>query len=113
MDRSAIPPPGLRSHSDGVETHASPAEDLPTLYRAILDGVAQLERLGARREAGLLRQQATQIYSTAWDDAGLRRLGQIRRRIERVIAGDERPRTAMSRRKLLTDQARKRSRTRR
>jgi hypothetical protein len=96
-----------------VENHASPAEDLPTLYRAILDGVAQLERLGARREAGLLRQEATQIYSTAWDDAGVRRLGQIRRRIERVIAGEERPRTAMSRRRVLAEQARKRTAARR
>jgi hypothetical protein len=89
-----------------VESHASPAEDLPTLYRAILDGVAQLERLGARREAGLVRQEATQIYSTAWDAAGLRRLGQIRRRIERVIAGEERPRQAPQRTTGLAGRAR-------
>ena len=89
-----------------METHASPADDLPALYRAILDGIAQLERLGARREAGLLRAEATRIYSTAWDEAGVRRLGQIRRRIERIIAGDERPRTAMSRSGMLADRAR-------
>ena len=75
-----------------METHSSPAEDLPALYRAILDGVAQLERLGERREAGLLRAEATAVYSASWDDGGLRRLNQIRRRIERIIAGDERAR---------------------
>ena len=89
-----------------METHASPAEDLPALYRAILDGIAQLERLDARREAGLLRTEATQIYSTAWDEAGLRRLGQIRRRIERIISGEERPRTAHSRTRQLSERAR-------
>jgi hypothetical protein len=89
-----------------METHASPAEDLPALYRAILDGVAQLERLGARREAGLLRAEATAIYSTAWDDGGLRHLGQIRRRIERVIAGEERPRTARARSGMLPERLR-------
>jgi hypothetical protein len=89
-----------------METRASPAEDLPALYRAILDGIAQLERLGARREAGLLRTEATAIYSTAWDEAGLRRLGQIRRRIERVIAGEERPRTAYPGTRYLAERAR-------
>jgi hypothetical protein len=89
-----------------METRPSPSEDLPALYRAILDGIAQLERAGARREAGLLRTEATLIYSTAWDDAGLRRLGQMRRRIERIIAGEERPRTASSRTRALAARAR-------
>jgi hypothetical protein len=80
-----------------METHSSPAEDLPALYRAILDGVAQLERIGHRREATLLRAEATAIYSASWNESGLRRLDYIRRRIERVIAGDERPRLARAR----------------
>ena len=84
-----------------METHSSPAEDLPALYRAILDGLAQLERLGARREAALLRAEATSVYSTAWTQGGLRRLNQIRRRIQRVIAGDERPRTSRPRSRAL------------
>lgn len=84
-----------------METRPTPAEDLPTLYRAILDGVARLERLGARREAGLLRADATRVYSTAWDDAGLRRLRDISARIDRVIAGQQRPRTARSRSRVL------------
>ncbi|HEY0443451.1 MAG TPA: hypothetical protein VGC90_04430 [Candidatus Limnocylindrales bacterium] len=80
-----------------METHSSPAEDLPALYRAILDGVAQLERIGQRREAALLRAEATAVYSAAWDEAGLRRLDQIRRRIERIIAGDLHPRSTRAR----------------
>lgn len=77
-----------------METQSSPSEDLPALYRAILDGVAQLERIGERREAALLRADATRVYSASWDQGSLRRLDQMRRRIERIIAGDERPRTA-------------------
>jgi hypothetical protein len=80
-----------------METRSTPAEDLPALYRAILDGVAQLERLGERREARLLRTEATAVYSASWDEGGLRRLDQIRRRIERIIAGDERARSVRAR----------------
>ena len=47
----------------------SPAEELPALYRAILDRVAELERDGARAEAARVRAAATRIYSRAWDDA--------------------------------------------
>jgi hypothetical protein len=89
-----------------METRPSPAEDLPTLYRGILDGIARLERIGARREAGLLRADATRIYSTAWDEAGLRRLRHISARIERIVAGDQRPRTARSRSRVLPERLR-------
>jgi len=89
-----------------METRPSPAEDLPTLYRSILDGVARLERLGARREAGILRADATRIYSTAWDEAGRRRLRQISARIDRVIAGEVRPRTARARARYLPERTR-------
>lgn len=80
-----------------METHASPAEELPALYRAILDGIADLERVGEHREAALIRTEATRVYSTSWDEGGRRRLLHIRRRIERVIAGDERPRSELMR----------------
>jgi hypothetical protein len=80
-----------------MESHTSLAEDLPTLYRSILDGIAQLEAAGHRREAGLARTEATHVYSSSWDEAGLRRLGQIRQRIERLLAGNERPRGERSR----------------
>jgi hypothetical protein len=86
-----------------METRPSPAEGLPTLYRAILDGIARLERLGARREAGILRADATRVYSRAWDEAGLRRLRHISVRIDRVIAGEVRPRTARPRSRVLPE----------
>lgn len=80
-----------------METQTSPAEDLPALYRAILDGMADLERVGQHREAALIRIEATHVYSTSWDEGGRRRLLHIRRRIERVIAGEERPRNEPAR----------------
>ena len=80
-----------------METQTSPAEDLPTLYRAILDGIADLERAGQHREAAFIRTEATGVYSTSWDEGGRRRLLHIRRRIERIIAGEERPRNQPAR----------------
>jgi hypothetical protein len=97
-DECAIPLAREAEHPQHpMESHTSVAEDLPALYRAILDGVAQLEGLGQRREAGLVRSEATHVYSTSWDEAGLRRLAQLRRRIERIVAGTERPRGSRSR----------------
>ena len=75
----------------------TPAEEFPALYRTILDGVAELERLGERREAALVRGDAIAVYSTAWDDRGRRRLTGLIQRIERVVAGAERPRAGGSR----------------
>ena len=68
-----------------VET-LSPAEELPALFRAVLDGVAELERLGERREAGRLRADAVHAYSRSWDASGRRRLETILRRAERAVA---------------------------
>ena len=89
-----------------MEPRSSPADDLPSLYRAILDGIAVLEGLGARREAALLRAEATKIYSTAWDDAGLRGLRHIHGRIGRIVAGEERPRMARARKRVVPEQSR-------
>ena len=50
------------------------AEELPDLYRAILDAVAQLEAAGERQRAGRVRRDATAAYSRAWDDRARRRL---------------------------------------
>jgi hypothetical protein len=58
-------------------TQASVADELPALYRTILDRVALLERAGARREAGRIRAAATRAYSTAWDERQLRRLERL------------------------------------
>ena len=52
----------------------SPAEELPALYRAILDRVAELEPDGDRAEAARVRAAATRIYSRAWDERARRGL---------------------------------------
>ena len=66
----------------------SRAEDLPTLYRAILDRVALLEAAGDRTEARHVRQRATAAYSRAWDDRALRELESLLRRAERPTAAE-------------------------
>jgi hypothetical protein len=67
---------------------ASPAEELPGLYRAILERVAELEGLGKRPEATRIRLDATQAYSRAWDEAGRRSLLGLIGRADRAIAGE-------------------------
>jgi hypothetical protein len=52
----------------------TPAEEMPALYRAILDRVAELEAAGERSEAARVRRLATDAYSRAWDDRARRRL---------------------------------------
>ncbi len=75
-----------------MDAESTLAETLPTLYRAILDRIAIVERLGERREAQLVRLAATTSYATAWDDRTHRRLLALHRRLDRVIAGHDRPR---------------------
>ncbi|HET9520926.1 MAG TPA: hypothetical protein VFO73_07775 [Candidatus Limnocylindrales bacterium] len=88
-----------------METHLSPtlgtvatdpvhtlAEELPSLYRTILDLVAQLERIGERSEAGRIRMNATAAYSGAWDESGRNRLLSLIARADRIIAGRAHPR---------------------
>lgn len=67
----------------------SVAEDVPELYRAILDRVADLERSGARREAGRIRLTATRVYSSAWDETARRLLVGLMARAERRLAAPE------------------------
>ena len=52
----------------------SPAEELPALYRALLDRVAQIESEGRRASAYRLRSEATRIYSKCWDERARRAL---------------------------------------
>lgn len=52
----------------------TPAEELPALYRAILDRVAELEAGGDRAAARHVRREATMAYSRAWDERARRRL---------------------------------------
>jgi hypothetical protein len=64
----------------------SPAEQLPAIYRAVLDRVADLERRGERLEASRFRTEAIRAYSRSWDIRGRRRLESILRRAERALA---------------------------
>lgn len=92
-----------------METHLSPtvatdpghtpAEDLPGLYRMILDRVAELERIGERSQAGRLRMSATETYSGAWDEAGRNRLISLVARADRVLSGHAQPRGWVMRRR--------------
>jgi hypothetical protein len=66
------------------------AEEFPGLYRTILDGIAELERLGRRTEADRIRKAATAVYSGPWGAAGHRQLELQRQRIERVLAAPDR-----------------------
>lgn len=58
----------------------SVAEDLPALYRAVLDRVAQIAASGQRANANLIRAEATRIYSRSWDDCARRNLEALLRR---------------------------------
>jgi hypothetical protein len=70
-----------------MEPHA-PAEELPALYRAILDRVAELEASGDRREAARVRSSATKAYSRAWDEKARRELISLLRRAVRPTAAE-------------------------
>ena len=67
------------------EPGATVAEDLPELYRTILDRVAELERLGSRLEAGRIRVSATRAYSSAWDASAQRVLLALLHRADRQL----------------------------
>ena len=64
----------------------SRAEELPSLYRAILDRVAAMEASGDRVEAAQLRSDATEAYSRAWDERARRRLETLLRQATRPTA---------------------------
>lgn len=57
----------------------SVAEELPALYRALLDRIAQIDAAGHRALGHRIRSQATQIYSRAWDDRARRGLEDLLR----------------------------------
>lgn len=75
----------------GMESPVSSSESLPALYRAILDLVADLENRGLRRDAIRIRAEATEVYSTAWDERGHRRLHHVYERAWRMVREQEQP----------------------
>lgn len=62
----------------------SAAEELPDLYRAVLDRIAQIDAAGQRSAGYRIRSEAIRIYSRAWDDRARRRLQELLRQ-----AGDK------------------------
>lgn len=57
----------------------TPAEELPELYRAVLDVVVRLEHAGRREVAWRIRRDALRTYSTRWDAKGRRALERLHR----------------------------------
>jgi phage-related minor tail protein len=66
----------------------TPAEDLPSLYRAILDRIAALEAAGQRSDAVRIRRDATRAYSRAWDERARRELEALLRRASTPTAAE-------------------------
>jgi hypothetical protein len=85
-------PPTDAPAAPAAEIAVSVAEDLPALYRAILDRVALLERVGARAEAARIRHEATDAYSSAWDEGARRILVTLLVRADRTTAAPVRSR---------------------
>lgn len=94
MDPRPSPAPGVPV-PDAVTTVA---DELPGLYRAILDRVAMIELVGARPEAARIRMAATKAYSARWDEACRNRLLALLARADRALVGRERPRGWVRRR---------------
>jgi hypothetical protein len=93
------PSPGSATFT--VDPASTPAEELPGLYRAILDRVAALEQIGERVEAGRIRMLATDVYSAAWNENGRNRLLNLLGRADRSISGHDQPRGWTLRRRSL------------
>jgi hypothetical protein len=69
-----------------MDSRSPTAEDHPARYRAILDCVAELERVGLRREAVRVRSTAIAIYSRGWDQASLDALTELHERARKELA---------------------------
>ena len=65
----------------------SASEELPDLYRAVLDRVAELEASRQRDLANRVRADAIHIYSRAWDERARRELLALLRRNSSSDAG--------------------------
>jgi hypothetical protein len=80
----------------------SAAEELPGLYRAVLDRVGELEASGRRDLANAVRAEATRIYSRAWDDHARKGLQDLVRRNAAPLPEHETPVRSIRRRILRT-----------
>jgi hypothetical protein len=76
---------GHNALPDALNVDDSPiSEVLPGLYRAVLDAVAALEANDQRREAAVIRADATRVYSRAWTADAARRLRTLCARADRI-----------------------------
>lgn len=73
-----------------MDPETTVAETLPRVYRRVLDAVARLAALGARRDAARFRAAAIDVYSRAWDARNHRRLEEILARAEALADEQER-----------------------
>ena len=64
----------------------TPADEMPALYRAVLDTVWRLERVGERDYALDVRRRAVNTYATRWDEGGRKELVRINRDALRRLA---------------------------
>jgi hypothetical protein len=74
------------------------AEELPALYRSVLDRVGQLEADGQRELARLVRAEAIRIYSKSWNLRAKRDLEALLRRHAVAIVTQRTPARAFRRR---------------
>ena len=79
-----------------MDPHAA-SEELPALYRAVLDRVGQLEMSGDRVAARAIRAEAIRIYSRAWDEKAKRRLEDLLRRSAVDLVAFRAPRRGLRR----------------
>lgn len=84
----------LLRHPSRVESLQSVAEELPGLYREVLDAIAEFERDGSRAQAGRFRAQASAAYGRAWDESARRNLEGLLRTIRTDADAGERRRAA-------------------
>lgn len=71
-----------------MESRPNLAAELPLLYRAALDAVDELRRLGRRPDAAKLRDEAIRAYSRAWDDRCRRILEEVESRARDASAAE-------------------------
>ena len=78
------------------------AEELPALYRAVLDRVGEYAADGQRTLANRVRAEAVAIYSRSWDERSRRDLEALLRRNTPEIASRRVVGRGFHRRKLRT-----------
>jgi hypothetical protein len=74
------------------------AQELPGLYRAVLDRVGELSATGHREQANRVRAEAVTIYSRAWDERARRELLALLHRNQDARSGSPATRSGRHRR---------------